>query len=81
MKNLKKKESLNINFRFNFYFKYIGEYQKTVSEIQLEISIVEFDMIYLICDDLKSSLVKITRQHILKLLNVLITAHRNECKR
>lgn len=38
-------------------------------------------MIYLICDDLKSSLIKITRSHILKLLNVLITSHQTECQK
>jgi hypothetical protein len=65
---------------FDEYVKYIAEFQSVVANIQLELSDVEFDMIYLMCDDLKSALVRITRQHIFKLLNVLITKHRNECK-
>lgn len=52
-----------------------------MTDIQLELSIVEFDMIFLMCDDLKAALVKITRAHILKLLNVLIHGHRAECKK
>ena len=47
----------------------------------MELGVVEFDMIYLMTDDLKSALIKITRQHILKLLNVLIDNHRAECKK
>ena len=66
---------------FDEYVKYISQFQALVYDIQLEISDVEFDMIYLMCDDLKSALVRITRQHIYKLLNVLITKHRNECNK
>jgi hypothetical protein len=47
----------------------------------MELGVVEFDMIYLMSDDLKSALIKITRQHIFKLLNVLIDNHRAECKK
>lgn len=61
--------------------QYISEFQQVVSNIQTELSVVEFDMIFLMCDDLKSALVRITREHIFKLLNVLISKHRNECNR
>lgn len=59
--------------------KEIGKYQKIVSTIKLELSVLEFDMIYLMCDDLKSALVRITRQHLQRLLDVLINNHRTEC--
>ncbi|CAF0708408.1 unnamed protein product [Brachionus calyciflorus] len=66
---------------FDEYVKYINEFQAIVANIQIELSVVEFDMIYLMCDDLKSALIRITREHIFKLMNVLITKHRNECKK
>ena len=50
-----------------------------MSKIKLELSVLEFDMIYLMCDDLKTALVRITRQHLQRLLDVLITNHRTEC--
>lgn len=63
------------------FFKYIGRLQSIVADIQVELSVIEFDMIYLMCDDLKSALVRITREHIYKLLDILITNHRNECNK
>ncbi len=59
----------------------IGQFQNTVSQIQRELANVQFNMIYLTCDDLKIGLTKVTREHINKLLNVLITNHRTECKK
>ncbi len=57
----------------------IDEYQEIIGKIQLELSIVQFDMVHLNCDDLKSALVRITREHTYRLLNVLINNHRAEC--
>jgi hypothetical protein len=38
-------------------------------------------MIYLMCDDLKTSLIRIGRKHIETLMRVLTDKHHNECKR
>ena len=57
------------------------KYEDAVKVIQLELSTVEFDMIYLMCDDLKSALIRIGRKHIETLMHVLTDKHHNECKR
>ena len=72
---------VDIFYLFNLLKQYINEFQAIVTNIQLELSVVEFDMIYLMCDDLKSAMVRITREHIMRLLNVLIENHRNECNK
>ena len=66
---------------FEEFTEYIGKFQETVSQIQRELSNVQFDMIYLTCDDLKTGLIKTTREHINKLLSVLVVNHRTECKK
>ena len=57
------------------------KYEEVVKVIQLELTVVEFHMIYLICDDLKSALIRIARKHIETLVQVLIKKHHNECTR
>jgi dynein heavy chain, axonemal len=66
---------------FDDYTDQINKYQSIISDIKLELNIIEFNMIYLICDDLKTALIKITRDHMYRLLNVLITKHRSECNK
>lgn len=66
---------------FDEYVTYIAKFEKIIASIQREMGIVEFDMIYLICDDLKSSLVKIAKEHKGKLVGELINQHVTECKK
>lgn len=64
---------------FYCFVKLITDFQDIVGQIQLELSVVQFDMIHLNCDDLKSALIRITREHVMRLLGVLIKNHRAEC--
>ena len=63
---------------FDDYTVEIAFFQDIVSKIQRELSVVEFDMIFLMCDDLKIALIRITRQHMARLIDVLIKNHRKE---
>ncbi len=57
------------------------KYEEVVKVIQVELTIVEFNMIYLICDDLKSALIRMARKHVETLMRVLTEKHHNECKK
>jgi hypothetical protein len=65
---------------FDDYVTYLAKFDLIIASIQREMGIVEFDMIYLICDDLKSSLVKIAKEHKGKLVSELINRHVTESK-
>lgn len=66
---------------FDEYTEEISFFQSIIHQIQLELSIVEFDMIFLMCDDLKTALIRITREHMARLVNVLIKNHRENSQR
>ena len=63
---------------FDDYTVEIQSFQDIITQIQRELSVVEFDMILLMCDDLKIALIRITREHMNRLIEVLIRNHRLE---
>jgi len=71
----------NVENVFDDYKAEITYFQEVISQIQRELSVVEFDMIFLMCDDLKIALTRITREHMDRLVNVLIDKHRINCKK
>jgi hypothetical protein len=71
---------LHIIFNYCFACKFIGQFDNIIRTIQSELGVVEFDMIYLICDDLKNGLIRTAREHIEKLVMVLIKKHQEECR-
>ncbi len=71
----------NSQNNFDDYKKEISYFQDIVSQIQRELSVVEFDMIFLMCDDLKIALTRITRELMTRLINVLIHNHRINCNK
>lgn len=63
---------------FDDYIIEIQFFQDIIAQIQRELSVIEFDMIFLMCDDLKIALIRITKEHMNRLIEVLNRSHREE---